>query len=344
MTRFTARVERDLRQIADRATPSSTAWEAIQQRIAEQDTSESTTEVIMLAPNENHSNGRTRTWLMVAAAIAVLALIGGLIFATTGEDDQVPVDEPEPTVPEVEIEPEADPSVPQVEAAPTFPTGVSPDRIVFDGTSLWVTNLTDNTVSKINPDDGTRIDYDAPERPQDVAFDGTSIWIAGLSVSKMNPDDGTRIDYEAVGPYGLAFDGTSIWFTTDDGVSKMNPDDGTRVDYEAGDSGDLQSDVVFDGTSIWVINAEDDTVSKFNPDDGTRVDYPTGNQPYGLTFDGTSIWVTNRVGGTVSQINPDDGTRVDYPTGVGPRGVAFDGTNIWVVNGIDDTISKIIPE
>ena len=83
MTRFTERVERDLGQIADRATPSSTAWEAIRHRIDEQDTSEPTMEVIMLDPNRTHPPARSRTWMAVAAAIAALALIGGLIVAGT---------------------------------------------------------------------------------------------------------------------------------------------------------------------------------------------------------------------------------------------------------------------
>jgi hypothetical protein len=96
MKRFTERVERDLGQIADRATPSSTAWEAIQQRIDEQDTtnSESTMEVIMLSPDRNEPRNRSRTWMAVAASVAALALVGGLIVAANRDSDTVPADRP----------------------------------------------------------------------------------------------------------------------------------------------------------------------------------------------------------------------------------------------------------
>lgn len=102
MTRFNrdllGRVERDLGQIADHATPSSTtAWEAIRQRIDDQ-TDEPTMEVIMLAPNDHDPSRRNRTWLLIAASVAAIALVGGLIVAAsrTG-DDNAPADRP--TVP-----------------------------------------------------------------------------------------------------------------------------------------------------------------------------------------------------------------------------------------------------
>jgi hypothetical protein len=100
MTRFTDRVERDLSQISDHATPSSTAWEAIQHRIGEQDThsnSESTMEVIMLAPDTNKLSKRPRTPLLLAAAAAAVALIGGLIVVSSRDGAPEPTDRPEPT-------------------------------------------------------------------------------------------------------------------------------------------------------------------------------------------------------------------------------------------------------
>ena len=121
MTRFTERVTRDLDQIADRATPSPTAWESIQHRIAEQ-TDQPTMEVIMLSPDRNDSPKRGR---MLAAAAGIIVLIGGLVFAITrSDDDTVPADTPQVTLPaepapeadaqlddEAVVEPDADPVV-----------------------------------------------------------------------------------------------------------------------------------------------------------------------------------------------------------------------------------------
>ena len=62
-----------------------------------------------------------------------------------------------------------------------------------------------------------------------MASDGTNIWIASNgsdTASKMNPADGTRVDYPTGGnPYWVASDGNKIWIATfkSDTVSKMNP-------------------------------------------------------------------------------------------------------------------------
>ncbi len=156
-------------------------------------------------------------------------------------------------------------------------------------------------------DPGAAATYPTGDGPLGVAFDGTNIWIANASsdtVSKMNPADGTRVDYPTGdGPVGVAFDGTSIWITNYNSgtVSKMNPADGTKVDYP---TGDRPRGVAFDGTSIWIANFIADTVSKMNPANGTKVDYPTGDGPAGVAFDGTNIWITNNERGHGVEAQP----------------------------------------
>jgi hypothetical protein len=96
MTRFTDRVERDLSQISDRATPSSTAWEAIRHRIDEQDT-QPTMEVIMLDPDTNTLAKKRPTGLLVAASIAAVAVVGALVVVANRDGESPPLDRPEPT-------------------------------------------------------------------------------------------------------------------------------------------------------------------------------------------------------------------------------------------------------
>ena len=62
MTRFTDRVTRDLHQIADRSTPSSTAWDSIRTRIDEQTDQPPTMEVIMLSPDRNDHPSEDGCW------------------------------------------------------------------------------------------------------------------------------------------------------------------------------------------------------------------------------------------------------------------------------------------
>jgi hypothetical protein len=92
MNRLERQIERNLRQIADRATPSPDAWNSILTRIADQDP-DTETEIIMLTEATPRS---TRRWLLLAsAAAAVLAIIGATVIAfavndTNSDDDQTP--------------------------------------------------------------------------------------------------------------------------------------------------------------------------------------------------------------------------------------------------------------
>lgn len=241
----------------------------------------------------------------------------------------------------------------------TFPAGTNPDTMAFDGSSLWIANIGDDTVSKMNPADGSRVDYPTESRPNDVVFDGTNIWVvstSGQTLSKFDTADGTRVDYETDGnPVAVTWDGTNIWVANcaGDTVSKFDPADGTRVDYEVGADPEgirgtrtgvvCPQGLTFDGTSIWATNFEENTVSKINPADGTRVEYETGAAPWDVAFDGTNIWVTNFDDDTVSKIDPTDGSRNDIPVGNQPYEIIFDGTSIWVTNQVDATVSQINP-
>jgi hypothetical protein len=102
MSRFEETLQRDLRQIADRATPSPDAWNTILSRIADQDPIQET-EIIMLTENPM----TTRRWPFVAAAAAVIALVvGGIALISRDDGAQSPADTPLPTVAPTTPEPE----------------------------------------------------------------------------------------------------------------------------------------------------------------------------------------------------------------------------------------------
>jgi hypothetical protein len=148
MTRFTDRVERDLSQISDRATPSSTAWEAIQQRIDEQDNraangTQPTMEVIMLDPDTNKYSKRPRTGLLVAACLGAAALVGGLVVIGARDDETLPADRPDPTVPVDDAAIGGDPDAAPVDIDAEPPT--EPDAAV---------DPVDETVGEVLPSVG----------------------------------------------------------------------------------------------------------------------------------------------------------------------------------------------
>ena len=86
MSRFDDRLKQDLGHIADRATPSPDAWEAIQTRIAEH-AEQPEMEITMLDTNPNLPRRvRPSTWILSAAAAVLLVVVGG-IFALRGNDE-----------------------------------------------------------------------------------------------------------------------------------------------------------------------------------------------------------------------------------------------------------------
>jgi YVTN family beta-propeller protein len=233
----------------------------------------------------------------------------------------------------------------------TYRVGVNPEGVAFDGTSIWVTNLGSNTVTKITVATGAVVGtYRVGDRPQGVVFDGTNIWVANFAsntVTKLVAATGAVVGtYSGVGfePYALAFDGANIWVADYDldTVTELAAATGAVVGtYHIGSSPDA---VAFDGTSVWVANEDSNTVTKLAASTGDVVGtYRVGVEPDGLAFDGTSIWVTNLDSNTVTKLAAATGAVVGtYRVGAKPVGVSFDGANIWVADWHSNTVTKLV--
>ena len=104
----------------------------------------------------------------------------------------------------------------------SFPVGVHPSGVLFDGENIWVTNSGpgiggNHTVSKLRPSDGTILGtFTVGDTPQEMAFDGANVWIANFysdNVTKLRASNGAVLGTFDSGarPYGMAFDGANLW-------------------------------------------------------------------------------------------------------------------------------------
>jgi hypothetical protein len=101
--------------------------------------------------------------------------------------------------------------------------------------NIWVTNSTDNTVTKQRASVGTVLGtFPVGTTPVGIAFDGTNIWVTNQSssnVTKLRAADGATLGTFAVGGASrfVAFDGTNIWVAIESSneVIKLRPSDGT---------------------------------------------------------------------------------------------------------------------
>ncbi len=233
----------------------------------------------------------------------------------------------------------------------TYSAGSYPRAIAFDGSNIWVANLYNASVTKLNAGTGATIGTYSTyfNYPQAMAFDGANIWVIYPNgnpdyATKIRASDGAFLGYVYCGyyPYGICFDGTYIW-TTDyywGDVTKINASTGSIVgEYSAGN---YPMALAFDGTNIWVTNYNNGSVTELNASNGSTVGtYSCGGYPMAIAFDGANVWVTNTYSNTVTKLNASGSIVGTYGVGSYPESITFDGTNIWVANEGSNTITKL---
>jgi YVTN family beta-propeller protein len=55
--------------------------------------------------------------------------------------------------------------------------GLGPAEVAFDGAHIWVTNISSNTVTKLDTAGNVVATYSVGANPLGIAFDGTHIWV-----------------------------------------------------------------------------------------------------------------------------------------------------------------------
>ena len=238
-------------------------------------------------------------------------------------------------------------SVVQIIDVSLNPTGVS-----SDGTNVWVTNNSSNTVSKIDILTGIVVQsISVGTNPTGISSDGTNVWVANFndnSVSKISIASGTVVQtittLIGTNPRGISSDGTNVWVANagSNNVSKISIASGTvvqRINVQIN-----PRSISSDGTNVWVANATSASVSKINILTNSVVQTITvGTNPSGISSDGTNVWVSNFTSNTVSKISIATGTIVQTITvGTSPRGISSDGTYVWVANSTTNNVSKIL--
>ena len=120
MTKFTDRLENDLSHIADQASPSPTAWAAIQQRMAEPEPNEARDIIMLTDEREQLATAPDRRWITVAAAIAIGVLAIGAFALGRGDDEDLLItdDPPAEEVVDEDIEEDSAPDTTSEEPSP----------------------------------------------------------------------------------------------------------------------------------------------------------------------------------------------------------------------------------
>jgi hypothetical protein len=233
-----------------------------------------------------------------------------------------------------------------------FPVGTAPVGVVFDGTSIWVTNSGSDDVTKLGLDGNPLGTFKVGKGPSSIAFDGTNIWVGNTGDGTITPLDASSGSRVGSGPVGgataIAVSGTDMWvaFTTaatHGSVSKVKPF-GSPVFWTT-DVGSSPSAIAYDGELLWVANEVDATVSTLHANDGLVVGtHGVGAGPVAVAYDGENLWVANSQDSTVTKLLASDGSVLGtYPVGANPVGIAVGTDKIWVSNSADSTVTLLRP-
>ncbi|MGB7292767.1 MAG: InlB B-repeat-containing protein [Thermodesulfobacteriota bacterium] len=248
----------------------------------------------------------------------------------------------------------------QTEVASVPGVGDGPNGIVVtpDGTRVYITNFSDDTISVLNTENLNLLDTfasgDGPHFPA-ISSDGSRLYVPNRnanSVSIIETLNNTLVDSVTVGnfPFGVAIDplGTDVYVsnTSSDNVSVIDSSTNSVIATIIVGDGPRQIAVSPDGTRAYVANWGSDTVSIIDTISNTVVDtVNVGNGPYGVAFspDGANVYITHDLDVFMSVIETATNTVVDTISLSSSLGVAIsdDGTNLYVTNDIDDTVTVI---
>jgi streptogramin lyase len=141
-----------------------------------------------------------------------------------------------------------------------------------------------------------------------------SVWAldSGETLYRLDPDSGeiaSRIDVAASAPYNLWTGADSVWTIDDDSgeVIRVSPE--TEEVVARVTVGDGPADMVFSGTSAWVVNHRDRKLLRIDTKTNKAKVLTTlrgTGAPERLALLGGSLWVTGRGTGLL-EVNPDTG-------------------------------------
>jgi YVTN family beta-propeller protein len=288
---------------------------------------------------------RRRRLLAVAGALLAATAIAAVVAFATRE---TPITVPPNSVGII------DPSTNKVVGYVSV--GNEPDSVAAGEGAMWVANLGDRTLSRVNPTQRTldrTISLNAT--PTGVAVGAGAVFVAhGLlgTLSRIEPatnEVSETIQTPAVralfGKGAVAVGAGSVWAVYSDAtVARIDPTSMQVLSTTF--AGNSPSAVAFDhdNMSLWVVNGEASSVARFNtPTYGPGHVISVGRHPSGVAVGAGAVWVTGTAQRAVSRIDPSTESVSSIPVGRAPVGIAYGAGAVWVANSDDGTVSRIDP-
>ncbi len=250
------------------------------------------------------------------------------------------------------------------------PVGIEPESIAVGEGGVWVANVEDETVSRIDP----KVTAARPRTiavdgyPSDITVGGGSVWVAldgSGQLTRINLQNEATRPIAALGEgftceaprASVAVGGGAVWLAcerVDLGRVDLRTSEAARVGYAAGlltsSSPVLPefSDVAFGLGSLWLVNRAGNSISEIDPATSQELrEITVGRRPTAVAVGLDSVWVANFDDDTVTRIKLTGRGQAVAPepiaVGDGPVDVAVSKGAVWVANRLDQTVMRIDP-
>jgi streptogramin lyase len=242
------------------------------------------------------------------------------------------------------------------------PVGVDPSGLAIGEGAIWVTNVADQTVSRIDPESAEEVATKSTlGTPTGVAVGVGAVWITngfgsqtgGSQVVRLDPaDDRVERAFASSNVQGIELAYDSIWLAdpVEDRIVRVDPVTRTvidRIDLVAGSAPGVI--VAGEGASagIWVVNELAGTVVWIDPETSAvttfGVEAPTDVEPTDA-----AVWVTSSTSDVVTRIDPRTGTTVATLTlddGIvdAPADVLATAAGVWLTSSAEPFVVLIDP-
>ncbi len=232
---------------------------------------------------------------------------------------------------------------------------------MFADGSLWVANLDDDTVSRIDPADGSLVStISTGTAAAALAAGRDSVWAIGADGVVLRIDPGfnevvDRIQTVRRGsvPGGLHMAGAvaatadTVWAVSGGSLSTarlFHVDPTTKRGTPVVATGIGPTSIALGFGDVWVTDSIENTVSRIDPEGFVEVAIPAGGGANAVAVGEGAVWVVDSVGDRVVRIDPATNAQTT-PIQVGryPVGIAVGSGAVWVTNRDDGTVSRIDP-
>ena len=307
--------------------------------------------------------GRTPLPVLARRRGALLGVGGGLLLAAALAVAVLAVTRDRTTAGIVSVGPNSlaaiDPETNRVIAE--VPVGGRPASVVFAHGSLWVANLDDDTVQRIDPKAGLIGTIPTGTAPSGLAGGRGAVWAIGADgvVQRIHPEFNEVVErIETVkggalltaGPSAGAVAATTnaVWAVSGGffAIPRLVKIDPAKNEVAATvPTGNGPTAVAVGFGDVWIADSFENTVSRIDAAGVEVATIPVGNGARAVAAGEGAVWVVESLDDSVVRIDPDtNSVTTTIAVGRYPSSIAVGGGAVWVANRHGGTVSRIDPK